>query len=102
MEVLIPKAAASGTRDILAKCRNYGRVIAGQFMRPCDAQAAGLYVYFEVFEDREGCNSGEARICGRNVLMFGSNDYLDLSAHPKVKEAAAQAVAKYGTSCSGS
>ena len=38
----------------------------------------------------------------RKVLMFGSNDYLDLITHPKVKEAAAQAVRKYGSGCSGS
>ena len=102
MEVSTQKVGVSGARDVFAKCRDYGRVIAGQFMRPCDVQAAGLYVYFEVFEDREGCQSGEARVCGRKVLMFGSNDYLDLSVHPKVKEAAARALAKYGTSCSGS
>ncbi len=38
----------------------------------------------------------------RKVLMFGSNDYLDLITHPKVKEAAIQAVRKYGSGCSGS
>jgi 8-amino-7-oxononanoate synthase len=38
----------------------------------------------------------------RKVLMFGSNDYLDLITHPKVKESAAQAVKKYGSGCSGS
>jgi 8-amino-7-oxononanoate synthase len=34
--------------------------------------------------------------------MFGSNDYLDLITHPKVKEAAVHAVRKYGSGCSGS
>jgi 8-amino-7-oxononanoate synthase len=38
----------------------------------------------------------------RKVLMFGSNDYLDLINHPKVKEAAATAIRKYGSGCSGS
>jgi 8-amino-7-oxononanoate synthase len=38
----------------------------------------------------------------RKVLMFGSNDYLDLITHSKVKEAAAQAIKKYGSGCSGS
>ena len=38
----------------------------------------------------------------RKVLMFGCNDYLDLITHPKVKEAAVQAVRKYGSGCSGS
>lgn len=39
---------------------------------------------------------------GHKVLMFGSNSYLGLSDDPRLKEAAAQAVRKYGTSCSGS
>ena len=34
--------------------------------------------------------------------MFGSNDYLDLITHPQVMEAAAQAIRKYGSGCSGS
>lgn len=101
MEVSTQNHETTETRDVLEKCRNYGRVVAGRFMRPSDVQAAGLYVYFEVFDDREGCAPGEVRIQGRRVLMFGSNDYLDLTTHPKVKEAAAQAVRRYGTSCSG-
>jgi 8-amino-7-oxononanoate synthase len=86
------KAAASN--DLFEKCRN--------FTRPGELQAAGLYMYFEVFGDREGCGPGEVRTGSRKVLMFGSNDYLDLITHPKVKEAAAQAVRKYGSGCSGS
>jgi 8-amino-7-oxononanoate synthase len=85
---------ASGTNDLFDKCRN--------FTRPADLQAAGLYMYFEVFGDRDGCGPGEVRIGKRKVLMFGSNDYLDLITHPKVKEAAVQALKKYGSGCSGS
>jgi 8-amino-7-oxononanoate synthase len=88
------KRKGSGSNDIFEKCRN--------FTRPGDLQAAGLYMYFEVFSDREGCGPGEVRMARRKVLMFGSNDYLDLITHPKVKEAAAQAVRKYGSGCSGS
>lgn len=84
----------SATNDIFEKCRN--------FTRPNDLQAAGLYMYFEVFGGREGCGPGEVRMGRRKVLMFGSNDYLNLITHPKVKEAAAQAVKKYGSGCSGS
>src|ERR1017187_4651389 len=81
--------------DIFEKCRT--------FTRPSDLQAAGLYMYFEVFSDREGCGPGEVRMGpGKKVLMFGSNDYLDLIPHPKVKEAAIAALKKYGSGCSGS
>jgi 8-amino-7-oxononanoate synthase len=84
----------AGTGDLFDKCRN--------FTRPGELQAAGLYMYFEVFGDREGCGPGEVRTGNRKVLMFGSNDYLDLITHPKVKEAAAHAVRRYGSGCSGS
>src|SRR5262245_54355039 len=59
-------------------------------------------MYFEVFGDRDGCGPGEVRMAKRKVLMFGSNDYLDLITHPKVKEAAMSAIKKYGSGCSGS
>ena len=88
------KKKGSASNDIFEKCRN--------FTRPSDLQHAGLYMYFEVFGDREGCGAGEVRIGKRKVLMFGSNDYLDLITHPKVKESAAQAIRKYGSGCSGS
>src|SRR6516164_7442080 len=88
------KRKGSGSNDIFEKCRN--------FTRPSDLQAAGLYMYFEVFGDRDGCGAGEVRMGRRKVLMFGSNDYLDLITHPKVKEASVQAIRKYGSGCSGS
>jgi 8-amino-7-oxononanoate synthase len=88
------KKKGSASNDIFEKCRN--------FTRPSDLQAAGLYMYFEVFGEREGCGPGEVRMGKRKVLMFGSNDYLDLINHPKVKEAATVAIRKYGSGCSGS
>ena len=88
------KRKGTSSNDLFEKCRN--------FTRPSDLQSAGLYMYFEVFGDREGCGAGEVRMGRRKVLMFGSNDYLDLITHPKVKEAAVQAVKKYGSGCSGS
>jgi 7-keto-8-aminopelargonate synthetase-like enzyme len=88
------KGKARGTNDIFEKCRS--------FTRPSDLQSAGLYMYFEVFGDRDGCGPGEVRMGKRKVLMFGSNDYLDLITHPKVKEAAVHALKKYGSGCSGS
>src|SRR5438128_3126382 len=88
------KRKAGGSNDIFEKCRN--------FTRPSDLQSAGLYMYFEVFGDRDGCGAGEVRMGRRKVMMFGSNDYLDLITHPKVKEAATSAIKKYGSGCSGS
>src|SRR5215471_10276761 len=88
------KKKSGGSQDIFEKCRS--------FTRPNDLQDAGLYMYFEVFKEREGCGPGEVRMAKRKVLMFGSNDYLDLINHPKVKEAAALAIRKYGSGCSGS
>jgi len=88
------KRKATGSNDLFEKCRN--------FTRPGELQSAGLYMYFEVFGDRDGCGPGEVRIGKRKVMMFGSNDYLGLINHPKVKEAAVQAIRKYGSGCSGS
>ncbi|HVV46221.1 MAG TPA: aminotransferase class I/II-fold pyridoxal phosphate-dependent enzyme [Bryobacteraceae bacterium] len=87
----IPK---TGSNDVFEKCRT--------FTRPSELQAAGLYMYFETFGDREGCGPGEVRRNGKRILMFGSNDYLDLIRHPEVMEAAANAALRYGSGCSGS
>src|SRR5580658_9589938 len=92
--VVTGRKKTATSSDIFDKCRT--------FTRPGDLQAAGLYMYFEVFGDREGCGPGEVRMGNRKVLMFGSNDYLDLITHPKVKEASVQAIKKYGSGCSGS
>jgi 8-amino-7-oxononanoate synthase len=88
------KKKATGSNDLFEKCRS--------FTRPGELQSAGLYMYFEVFGERDGCGPGEVRMGKRKVMMFGSNDYLGLINHPKVKEAATQAIRKYGSGCSGS
>ncbi|HTP78877.1 MAG TPA: pyridoxal phosphate-dependent aminotransferase family protein [Bacteroidota bacterium] len=59
----------------------------------------GYYPYFHAIEENEG---PVVTIEGHKVIMAGSNNYLGLTAHPKVKEAALKAVQKYGTGCSGS
>ena len=87
-------AKTGRSKDLFEKCSS--------FTRPADLQAAGLYMYFEVFGAHEGCGPGEIRMGNRKVLMFGSNDYLDLIIHPKVLEASTKALRKYGTGCSGS
>ncbi|MCK4560726.1 MAG: pyridoxal phosphate-dependent aminotransferase family protein [Calditrichia bacterium] len=72
---------------------------AYEFTRADEVKAAGFYPYFREIEENEG---PVVHIEGKKVVMAGSNNYLGLTAHPKVKEAAINAIKKYGTGCSGS
>jgi len=60
---------------------------------------AGIYPYFRAIESEQDT---VVIINGKKVLMFGSNSYLGLTSHPKVKAAAKAAIDKYGTGCAGS
>ncbi|MDZ7624322.1 MAG: pyridoxal phosphate-dependent aminotransferase family protein [Ignavibacteriaceae bacterium] len=77
--------------DLFTKCI--------EFTRADEIKALGVYPYFRPIEANEG---PVVQIEGRKVIMAGSNNYLGLTAHPKVVEAAVKAVEKYGTGCSGS
>ena len=77
--------------DLFTKCF--------EFTRADEVKALGVYPYFRPIEENEG---PVVQIEGRKVIMAGSNNYLGLTAHPKVVEAAVKAVEKYGTGCSGS
>ncbi len=77
--------------DLFDKCT--------EFTRADEAKASGLYPYFRPIQANEG---PVVMMEGRPVIMAGSNNYLGLTAHPKVKEAAENAIKKYGTGCSGS
>lgn len=77
--------------DLFEKCR--------QFTRAKEAIAAGLYPYFQPIESGPG---SEVTINGKKMIMIGSNNYLGLTGHPKVVEAAVHAIRKYGTGCTGS
>lgn len=77
--------------DLFDKCR--------AFTRADETKALGLYPYFHAIEESEG---PVVRIEGKKVIMAGSNNYLGLTAHPQVREAAIRAVEQYGTGCSGS
>lgn len=77
--------------DLFKKCYD--------FTRADEVKKTGLYPYFRAIEENEG---PIVRIEGREVIMAGSNNYLGLTAHPKVKEAAIKAIEHYGTGCSGS
>jgi len=66
---------------------------------PQKVQDLGLYPYFRTIESEQDT---VVKINGKNVLMFGSNSYLGLTIHPKLKEATKLAVDKYGSGCAGS
>ncbi|MDA3844665.1 MAG: pyridoxal phosphate-dependent aminotransferase family protein [Candidatus Kapabacteria bacterium] len=77
--------------DIFKKCFNWN--LADKIKKK------GLYPYFREIQENEG---PVVTIEGKERIMAGSNNYLGLTAHPKVREAAIAAVNKYGTGCSGS
>jgi len=77
--------------DLFDKC--------SQFTEARAMQALGLYPYFLPLEDTEGT---EVIIDGRRVLMIGSNNYLGLTSDPRVRQAAIDAIGRFGTSCTGS
>jgi len=77
--------------DLFSKCF--------EFTRAAEAREAGYYPYFIPLEDTEGT---EVVINGKQMIMIGSNNYLGLTTHPKVRQAAIDAVNRYGTSCTGS
>ena len=64
-----------------------------------EVKAQGIYPYYRPIESGQ---DPVVKMGGRDVLMFGSNSYLGLSDDPRLKEAAIEAIRKYGTSCSGS
>lgn len=66
---------------------------------PQQIQRLGVYPYFRTIESDQDT---EVIINGKKVLMFGSNSYLGLTNHPKIKEAAIEAIKKYGSGCAGS
>src|ERR1051325_9678870 len=84
-------AGAKKPVDLFQKCRD--------FTRADEVKAAGFYPYFRAIEENEG---PVVQIEGRKVIMAGSNNYLGLTADPRVKEAAIKAIERYGTGCSGS
>ncbi|MEQ8241110.1 MAG: pyridoxal phosphate-dependent aminotransferase family protein [Cyclobacteriaceae bacterium] len=70
-----------------------------KFTAANEVKSKGIYPFFRGFESEQ---STVVTVQGQKLLMFGSNSYLGLTTHPKVKEASIAAVRKYGTSFSGS
>ena len=77
--------------DLFKKCFD--------FTRADEVKALGVYPYFRPIEANEG---PVVQIEGKKVIMAGSNNYLGLTSHPRVVEAAIKAIEEYGTGCSGS
>jgi 8-amino-7-oxononanoate synthase len=77
--------------DLFEKCRSYTTAK--------DAMESGIYPYFIPLNENEGT---EVVYQGNRLIMCGSNNYLGLTTHPEVKEAALEAIKRYGTSCTGS
>lgn len=83
--------AATAPAGILSKCQT--------FTRPDELKAAGIYPFLRVMEHGQDT---EVQVNGRNMLMLGSNSYLELTNHPRIKERSIQAIRDYGTGCAGS
>jgi len=77
--------------DLFAKCYN--------FTKARELQEAGWYPYFKAIQS--GADT-EVQIDGKTLIMVGSNNYLGLTQHPRVKKAAAIALEKFGSGCTGS
>lgn len=77
--------------DIFNKCFNYTEAK--------DAMANAIYPYFIPLSENEGT---EVAFHDHRLIMCGSNNYLGLTTHPSVREAAIKAVERFGTSCTGS
>jgi 8-amino-7-oxononanoate synthase len=77
--------------DIFEKCY--------QYTQAKQAMEKGIYPYFIPLDENEGT---EVEFEGHRLLMCGSNNYLGLTTHPRVREAAITAIHRYGTSCTGS
>ena len=62
-------------------------------------RAANAYCYYRPIESAQ---DPTVRVAGRTLIMLGSNNYLGLTSHPKVKEAGLDALRRFGTGCAGS
>ena len=69
------------------------------YVEPQRVMKMGIYPFFRMIESDKDTI---VTIKGKEVLMFGSNSYMGLTNHPKVKEDSIKAVEKYGSGCAGS
>jgi 8-amino-7-oxononanoate synthase len=78
--------------DIFEKCAKATEYESG-------LKESGYYFFFRKLESPQ---DSEVMVNGKRLIMIGSNNYLGLTNHPRVKEAALKAVEKYGSGCAGS
>ena len=78
--------------DIFEKCAKATEYESG-------LKESGYYFFFRKLESPQ---DSEVVVNGKRVIMIGSNNYLGLTNHPRVKEAALKAIEKYGSGCAGS
>ena len=75
------------------------------FQKICDfnivyeLKSKGIYPYFKALESEQ---APEVVINGKKFIMFGSNNYLGLANDPRMKQAAKEAIEKFGTGVAGS
>jgi len=96
----VPASGAEAMRDkVVTRKRSSIFNKCARFTRAQDLIKKGIYPYFHVVESAQ---EPEVMCDGRPMVMVSSNNYLGLTNHPKVKEAAIEAVRKFGTGCAGS
>ena len=83
--------AVKKASDVFDKCY--------RFTAAREAMAAGIYPYFRTIESAQ---DPEVIVDGKKMIMIGSNNYLGLTNHPRVKEESIEALKKYGSGCAGS
>ena len=78
--------------DVFEKCLKIYETTQG-------LRASGHYFFFRKLESAQ---DSEVVVNGKRVIMIGSNNYLGLTNHPRVKEAAIKAIERFGCGCAGS
>jgi 8-amino-7-oxononanoate synthase len=85
--------------DLFEKCYQFSHGISLRGQEYAAVREAGVYPYFIPIQSSADT---EVIINGEKKVMIGSNNYLGLTHHPKVLEAAEAAGRKYGSGCTGS
>ena len=77
--------------DLFEKCK--------RFTEAKKVMATGYYPFFIPISSGQDT---QVTVRGKEMIMIGSNNYLGLTSHPEVKQAAIDAIKIYGSGCTGS